>query len=381
MNTQTCSTPADRPLSVVHILWGLEMGGGQGSLLAVVRNSTPHGLRNSAIAFHGGAAAACLEEAGCPVTVLEKHPGFDRTVTARLVAELERNRPDLLHCHDFTACFWGNRAADRLGLRPRVATLHSWMLGLPWPKRLLFTRELRRMDRVIVLSRASRERLLRRGFDAAVLADLPVGPLPAADAAPRLRESTRAALGLPPTTIVALTCARLEPEKNLPFLVELSRLLRENRPPISFLVAGEGSSRAQLELLVRKSGLEGTFTLLGLRRDVPALLAAADIFLLPSHSEELPLAILEAMAAGLPIVATPVGALPQIVSGAPGAGFLIPARDVDTWVHRVKDLAANPVLRQALGGEGRRRVQDRYDVRSNVAALAACYRLLAGKRT
>lgn len=381
MNPESLSCPVNRPISVAHLVWGLEMGGSQSSMLSVVRNSTSKSLRNRVISFHGGVAAAVLKEAGCPVTVLGKHPGFDPAVTMRLAGDLEQDRPDLLHCHDFTACFWGNRAADRIGLRPRVATLHSWMLGLSWPKRIMFIRELRRMNRVFVLSSATRERLRRSGIGAAALVDLPVGPNLAAFSTPGHRESTRMALGIPHAAIVALTCARLEPEKNLPFLVQLARLLRANHPPIRFLVAGEGSRRARLEHLVKRHGLAGSVTLLGLRRDVPALLAAADIFLLPSHSEELPLSILEAMAAGLPVVATPVGALPQIVPGDPGAGFLVPARDVEDWVRRVRDLAANSTLRLKLGEEGRRRVRERYDVLRNVAALTACYRELLEEQT
>lgn len=380
MNSEPLSRPANRPLSVAHLVWGLEMGGSQSSLLSITRNSNHQGLRTRVISFHGGAAAAILKEAGSSVTVLVKRPGFDTAVTLRLAAELERDRPDLLHCHDFTSCFWGNRAADRIGLRPRVATLHSWMLGLSWPKRIIYIRELRRMDRLIVLSRATRERLRRRGIDNDVLADLPVGPDLSAVSAPAQRVATRLALGVSPAAIVALTCARLEPEKNLPLLVELAHLLHADDPPIRFLVAGEGSRRAHLEHLVKKRGLEQSVTLLGLRRDVPALLAAADLFLLPSRSEELPLSVLEAMAAGLPVVATPVGALPEIVPGNPGAGFLIPVRDIEDWVRRVRDLAADPLLRLKLGEEGRRLVRERFDVLWNVAALTACYRELVSKQ-
>jgi len=103
-----------RPLAAAHLLWGLEMGGIQRSLLSLARHGAAAGLRTRVIAFHGGAAAPLLEEAGCPVAVLPKRPGFDRTLTARLASELARERPDLLHCHDFTACFWATapRAAS-----------------------------------------------------------------------------------------------------------------------------------------------------------------------------------------------------------------------------------------------------------------------------
>jgi len=172
------------------------------------------------------------------------------------------------------------------------------------------------MDRVIVLSHATRTRLERRASRG--------NPHRAAHRAGQGTRGPRAVAGglpggagHPPGTVAALTCARLEPEKNLPLLVELAARLRGTLPPVRFLVAGEGSCRAALERLIRSRGLEGEVTLLGLRRDVPALLAAADLFLLPSRTEELPLSLLEAMAAGLPVLAAPVGALPEIVPASP----------------------------------------------------------------
>ncbi len=370
----------DRPLSVAHLIWGLETGGSQRAILSTLLHGTPLGLRQRVIAFHGGSAAPLIEEAGGRVTLIGKRRGLDRAALARLAADLARDKPDLLHCHDFTACFWGNRAADRAGIHGRVATLHSWMLGLPWPKRFLYLRELRRMDRVIALSAATRARLRGHGFGRKVLADLPVGPDPSAGDAGAGREASRAALGLDHATVAVFTAARLEPGKNLPLLVELARRLGDDCPPLRFLVAGEGNRRGELERLIGRRGLAGHVTLLGLRHDIPALLAAADLFLLPSRSEELPLSVLEAMAAGLPVVAAPVGALPEVVAGEPAAGFLVPPADRDEWVARVRTLAADPALRRAMGEEGRRRVAERFNARRNVAALAACYRDVAGER-
>jgi glycosyltransferase involved in cell wall biosynthesis len=168
------------------------------------------------------------------------------------------------------------------------------------------------------------------------------------------RDHVRAGIGVGKDDLLMLQVARLDPVKDhATALRTLERVVR-HRPDTRLVLVGEGPERARIEELVKERRLTPYVRLLGLRNDVPRLLRVADLFLLTSVSEGIPLAILEALAAGLPVVATDVGGVRDLVEEGI-TGLLAPAGDDALLADRVLRLTKNPALVRQMGQHGRER--------------------------
>lgn len=170
------------------------------------------------------------------------------------------------------------------------------------------------------------------------------------------RDATRAALGVGPDDRMVLCVSRLQPEKRVDVFVEAAAQARGEVGALRAFVAGEGDERARIEQLADGRGVE----LLGVRRDVPDLISAADLVCLPSDSEALPMSILEAMALGRPVVATDVGGTPEQIEHEQ-TGLLVAPGDVAGVAAALVRLAADPAAARAMGERGRERQRERFD--------------------
>lgn len=181
------------------------------------------------------------------------------------------------------------------------------------------------------------------------------------------RRLTRAALGVDEATFVCLYVGRLEAVKGLHTLVNAAARLTEpgNRPMRVFL-AGNGSERAALESQCRSQNLTSSVTFLGERSDIHDLLNMADAFVMTSRTEGLPMALIEAMAAGLPCVATAVGGIPAVLSG--DAGILVPPEDPESVAEALMRLAGDDLMRRQLAERALRKVHAQYGLQPVVSA-------------
>ncbi|MBM3269292.1 MAG: glycosyltransferase [Candidatus Sericytochromatia bacterium] len=228
-------------------------------------------------------------------------------------------------------------------------------------------------DSVVGCSDFIRRDLQRRGLLAREVRTIHNGvPQPDAPADPACRPAVRAECGLPPDAPLVVTAARLADQKGLHHLLAAFPAVRARVPGAALLVAGEGERRADLEREARDLGLDGAVRFLGRRDDVSRLLAAADVFCLPSLSEGLPLAIAEAMAAGLPVVATPVGGVPEIVQDGE-TGFLVPPGDAGALAARLAALLADARLREQMGAWGRLRASRHFSLERMATRFEALY--------
>jgi glycosyltransferase involved in cell wall biosynthesis len=169
-----------------------------------------------------------------------------------------------------------------------------------------------------------------------------------------------------------IVVANLRPEKGYDVLIEAAGRVLRQFPDARFECVGTGPQLASIQAALAAGGISGAFTFFGQRDDVPALLGAADIFVLPSRSESLPNAVLEAMAAGLPVVASAVGGVPEIVDDG-RTGLLAPAGDAAALADRLCRLMNDAPLAARLGEAARREVRERYSFDRMVAAVDALY--------
>jgi glycosyltransferase involved in cell wall biosynthesis len=188
---------------------------------------------------------------------------------------------------------------------------------------------------------------------------------------PGIRERLRGELGVPPEAGLVLAVGRLNAEKGQSLLLQAAPAVLSRCPGTVFALAGDGPLRGALEQQAAQLGIAGQVRFLGVRQDVPALLAAADLFVLPSRSEGMPNALLEAMAAGLPVVSFEVGGVGEVlVHGV--TGLLVPPEDADGLARAMLALLENEQERRRLGAAARERIRANH----NMENMCLQYRLL-----
>jgi glycosyltransferase involved in cell wall biosynthesis len=184
-----------------------------------------------------------------------------------------------------------------------------------------------------------------------------------------------------PGTHIVVTAARLSPEKGINVLIDAAERVLNVYPGARFLVFGDGSDRDHLEDLIAEADIGHAFALCGFRNDLDDLLANADLSVLPSHTEGLPNVVLEASAAGVPVVATRVGGTPEaIVDGE--TGWIVPPGDAVVLAGAVLNLLGDPARRARLGAAGREFVRTAFSFATQAGQyLDLLGRVARGART
>jgi glycosyltransferase involved in cell wall biosynthesis len=251
-----------------------------------------------------------------------------------------------------------------------IRTEHlPYLLSHPW-HRAEHARMLPHLDRLVCVSEGARATYLAAGAPPARVAVVRNGVAPRP--ARRGRAEVRAALGLADDEPAVLTVARLSRQKDHHTLLASVPTVLAREPRARFLWVGSGPLEARLRWAARAAGLGRSVRLLGSRDDVPDLLAAADLFVLPSRFEGLPLALLEAMAAGLPVVATRVCGTDEVVDHG-RTGLLAESRDPDSLARAISAVLALPDRGAALGAAGRGRVVEAFRAARMVGETLALY--------
>ena len=178
---------------------------------------------------------------------------------------------------------------------------------------------------------------------------------------------------------ILINVARLSREKNHALLVRAFSKAVQSCPNLELWLVGDGELRRDIEELVKQLGLEEKVKFFGVRSDVPELLSQADIFVLSSDYEEFGLVVAEAMAAGLPVIATAIGGIPEILEGG-RAGILVPPKDVDALAKAIVELARDEKKRAELSDYGRKLVAERFDIRRTVREYEKLYLELLEKK-
>jgi glycosyltransferase involved in cell wall biosynthesis len=184
--------------------------------------------------------------------------------------------------------------------------------------------------------------------------------------------AVRRDLGLSETALVVGTVAVFRSQKRLDVWLQVAARILETLPGTRFMLVGDGPLRDELERRAVELGLDGKVVFVGLQEDVRPFLAAMDLFLMTSEFEGLPLALLEAMASRVPVVATPAGGIPEVICDG-DHGRLAPVGNVDALVEASLDLLADEDLRVRMGNAGRNRVQAEFSIDRMAHELNALY--------
>jgi glycosyltransferase involved in cell wall biosynthesis len=381
-----------RRLRVAHVITRLCKGGAQENTFHTVRlanrarfdvdliSGPTEGCEGS---IEDAVAAAGIGVLRVPALVREAAPIKDLAALRHLTRLFRARNYDIVHTHTSKAGFVGRIAARRAGVPVVIHTAHGNVFDgyfNPVATRLFVAMErfaARRCDRIIELTPGGIEEHLEQGIGrreqfCTIFSGIDLEPF---DEAVRRRADTRRALGIPPDALLVGAVGRLEPIKGFTYFVDAARRVADSVPGAVFVLAGQGSLdgslRAQAEPLGARTPC-GRFRFLGPRDDVPDLMAAFDVFVLPSLNEGMGRVLLEAGAAGTARIATRVGGVPDIVRDGE-TGLLVPPRDARAIADAVLELERNPARRAMLGAAARADVVPQFGLEQMVMRIEALY--------
>jgi glycosyltransferase involved in cell wall biosynthesis len=361
---------ADHRMHVLYLITRAEMGGSQTHLVELLRGFQ-HEFRLSVATGEEGFLTDYARNLGIETFVLPNlvqplEPLKDTKALADIVRLLKDSKPDLLHCHTSKAGILGRAAARLVGV-PAVFTAHTWsfaegtsplwkLIGTP-SERLAA----RFSTRIIAVSHSNRKLAISRNVAPENkivtihngVPDTPHRARPNGSEVPEL-----------------VMVARFAPQKNQQQLLDaLSRIDR----PFHLTFVGDGPTRPAAEESARRLGLEERVTFLGVRRDTDRILANSDIFVLATNWEGFPITILEAMRAGLPVVATDVdGVREAVIDGE--TGYLTPRGDTEALIDRLTRLLQNSGLRARMAAAGRLAYEREFTREVMLSKIAGVYR-------
>lgn len=337
------------------------------------------------LAASRGAALRSLDSLGP-----ELSPVRDARALLELVREVRRFRPQIVHTHTAKAGALGRLAA--LSIRPRpiiVHTFHGHVLrGYFGTAVTAFYRNVEKLlgrvsDRLIGVSQATVDDLVELGVappERFEVIELGLD-LSAFTAAPRggpERDALRDEFGVAPGAVVCSWVGRLVPIKRVDVLLDGFAIARREHPELVLLLAGGGELEADLRAQAARLGIADAVTFLGYRRDLDRIATASDLAVLSSDNEGTPVSLIEAAAAGLPMLSTEVGGVAEIVT--PQTGRLVPAGDPQAFGAALSALAGDAGLRDALGAAAREHVTNRWAAERLIADVDDLYqRLLAAR--
>jgi glycosyltransferase involved in cell wall biosynthesis len=268
----------------------------------------------------------------------------------KMVAWLRRGRFDVLHCHLPLADVVGRPAGWLAGIPVIVTTEHGRNMWKPWYY-LAAERMLNRITdlRICVSQDVLEIRRRREGTPASKLVRVPNGVDTKRFRRPgRVRAEVLREQGWQPQDFLVVSVGRLEPEKNYPVLVQAVAGLTARHPGVRCLLVGDGGLEGELTAMVKSLGLDGVVRLAGRRDDIPEILGAADVFVLASSKEGLPVSLLEAMAAGKAVVVTAVGGMPEVIRTNEN-GLVVPPGDSAALGAAIERLIEDPEARARMG--------------------------------
>jgi glycosyltransferase involved in cell wall biosynthesis len=350
-------------LPVLHVLNTLQTGGAEYLVLNLARALDRRRFPMLVCSLQGdGEIGAELRGLGVPTFVLERREGIDPFLVPSLVSLIRRHHVRIVHTHNVAPWLYAGLAARLAG----AAVCHTEHSSLFPEQRALKKAEwlLGHLSKAVICDGEDVRRQLveEQGLSPRNVVTVYNGVDTSTYGQPVDRAAGRQALGLELTAPVVGTVARLEPVKDQATLLEAFAQVAARLPEARLVVVGDGSQRAALEEQARQPALAGKVLFAGRRADVASLLPLLDAFVLSSVSEGLPLTILEAMAAGLPVVSTAVGVVPEaVVEGE--TGRLVPVKDAGRLAEAIGELLGDPTRARAMGAAGQKRARELFDLR------------------
>lgn len=384
------------PVRVLHLITRLIIGGAQENTMYTAAMLNPERFQVEILSGpQTGSEGSLIEEIrqrDIPLTII---PDLVRQINVlkdwgalRSIRRLlEKERYSIVHTHSSKAGILGRLAAKLAGTPIIIHTVHGWSFHdwmNPFIRQMFIFLE-RQMaafcDAIIVVSQVDQDKGLRAGISQPEKYHLirSAIPLELFDPQKINRDEVREALGIPAGAVVIGNVGRFSPQKNPLDWVQAAGKISQACPDAWFLLVGDGPLRSEVEAIINQNGIAGRVILTGLRRDVPQLMAAMDVFMITSLWEGLPRVIPQAMAMKLPVVANRAdGTIEAVIDGS--TGYLCTPGDIDQIAQRCITLFYDSVKRNEMGELARNLAIQEFDLNQMINQIETLYLALIEER-
>ena len=365
-----------KPIRLLECIRQGQIGGGESHLLSLVENMDRTLFDPIVLSFTEGPMVDRLRSMGIKTRVIHTEKPFDLSKSSEVKQFLQEEGVELVHAHGTRACSNTIRAARSLGI-PVIYTVHGWSFH---PDQSILTRTLRIMGERYLTSRAAvnisvsasnrqtgtdriknfRSLVINNGIDRRKFN--PERPL----------RNIRAELSIPEDALLILFLARFTSHKQPLALIDAFREALPQLPEAHLLLVGDGDQKAEAVEMVSAAGLSGKITFQPFRQDVPDVLAAADVFVLPSLWEGLPIGLLEAMAMGKAVIATDVDGTREVVKDGQN-GLLIEPGNITVLADALQSLGRDEGRRREFGRRALETVRTRFDATGMTREIEGVY--------
>ena len=359
---------------VLQLIDGLNIGGAEILLRDLSVGLAQRGFRVSIGYSTPGPLARDLTELGLPITRLPRLMRIDPILFGGMIRLMRRDLPQIVHTHLFKSDFHGRLAARIAGVPVVVSTLHSidrWAQKQPLGN--LYGWTSRFADRIIAISEDVKKfHMANTAVDESKFVTIENG----VDVQRFSRHSTngqtiRNEFDFDDSNLLFGIVGRLTPPKDHKTFLQAAALILQSLPLARFLIVGDGPLRTELELYAQELGIQNKIIFAGVRRDIPAILSSLDVLVSSSLWEGIPVSLLEGMAAALPVVATRVGSVPDVVTEE--TAVLVPPSDPTAIAQSCVMLVKDSELRQRMGQAGLKRVSSHYSIDAMIDRTTALY--------
>ena len=378
-----------RPIKVMHIIARMNVGGPAVEITELMRGLAPNVISQRLVTGHCGIDEADFLETQAPDISATRIEGLGRSIRptddaralATLVRMIRASRPDIVHTHTTKAGVLGRIAAKASGVGAKVIHTHHGHLlhGYFGPRKTRVLIELERRlsritDRIITVGDKVRDDLLDAGIGTAkqytvIRAGIELGPLPD-------KQNSRRELGIPDGPVIVSIIGRITQIKRPDRFADVVEITRQRGLNVHFLVVGGGELESHLDQRVRAQSLP--VSILGWRSDLPRILAATDIVVLTSDSEGVPVSLIQAGLAGLPVVATNVGGVSEVVLHEQ-TGLVVSPNALQI-ADALELLIRSPSSRDSLGRLARLRIRAQFEPHMFLWQHGSVYRETSGSR-
>lgn len=347
-------------MRIMYIIDSLKVGGAEMLLLAMVRSyHKDHDV--SVVYFTHGPLYEDMAQMGIKIHRISTMGIKDPRVMPRLITLMNQEKPDVVHTHLSKSDFSGIMAAAIAGVSVRISSIHNvdpwrekWYLNAfmrQWmgscQMMIAVTEDVRKY--VLETTRYSQEKVvtIANGVDLNRFDPNSVQPL------------DKTAWGIEPDSLTVGMIGRLEEQKGHSILLKTAAIVTEAVPNARFVIVGDGPLRADLEKMRDDLGLQGKAVFTGILRDIPGVLATLDVVTFSSLWEGLPVALLEAMSMGKPMVSTAVGGIPDVITEGEN-GMLVPKENPEALAEKLIQVLQDPALAARIGAAARKTIEERY---------------------
>lgn len=355
-------------MRIVHINTEFSWGGGEVQTYYLVKGLENRGIENILIAQPNSALAEKVKEGQIKLIELYMKGEWDIAAVLKLRNISKKIKPDVVHLHTAHAHTLGLLASRLAKVKKIVVTRRMDFPIKGFSSRLKYNK----VDKIVAISEIIKDILIRGGVKKEKITVI-YSTVNCEDFSGK--SNLREELGLADDTLLLGTVASLVGRKGHRHLFGAMVKVKEKFPQIKLLVVGEGPLEKDLKKLAKRLGLENEVIFLGFRKDIPEILNILDVFVLASLKEGLGVSLLEAAGHGLPIVATNVGGIPEIVKDGI-TGFLVPPKDSEALAEKIIYLLSHSEQARKMGENGKEQVRKNFSVEQMVNSYTKLYETL-----